>query len=242
VPAFAVAALLSGIAVLLLAGLAEPPRPARASRHPLHDLREGAGFTLRHHLLRPVLLTQVMFNVAFFVLQAVFVPWAVHRLGLSAAGTGSILAFYGIGMVAGALLSQRVLRLLPFGIVVGLGPVTGLLAALVMVATIWLPAAWLAGLSFFLIGAGPILWVISTTTLRQAVAPQDMLGRVSSLFLMAQGGRPVGAAIGAAVGAIWGMEACLVIAAAIFALQALVILASPVLRLAMLPEPAPASA
>ncbi|MFC3676017.1 MFS transporter [Ferrovibrio xuzhouensis] len=241
-PAFTVAALLSAGAALLLAGLAEPPRPVRPPRHPLHDLREGAGFTFRHRLLRPVLLTQVIFNIGLFVLQAVFVPWAVHRLGLSAAGTGSVLAFYGLGMVAGALLSQHVLRQLPFGIVVSIGPVAGFVAALMMMATIWLPSPVLAGLGFFLIGAGPILWVISTTTLRQTVAPQDMLGRVSALFLMAQGGRPVGAAIGAAVGALWGMEACLIIAAVIFALQALVILLSPLLRLAALPDALPAAA
>jgi predicted MFS family arabinose efflux permease len=241
-PAFALAALLSAGAALLLARLPEPPRTARPPRHPLHDLREGAGFTVRHGLLRPMLLTQVIFNIGFFVLQAAFVPWAVHRLGLSAAGTGGILAFYGLGMVAGAVLSQRVLGLLRFGMVVGLGPVVGFAAALVMAATIWLPSPLLAGFSFFLIGAGPVLWVISTTTLRQAVTPQDMLGRVSSLFLMAQGGRPLGAALGAAAGALWGTETCLLLAAAIFALQAVVILVSPVLHLATLPDAVPAAA
>jgi len=237
--AFAVAALLSALAVVLLAGLREPPRAPVPRRHPLQDLREGAAFTLRHALLLPVLLTQVIFNIAFFVLQAVFVPYAVHHLGLSAAQTGTTLALYGLGMVSGALLSQRILHALPFGIVVAIGPVAGLVAATVMVLTIWQPSAALAGLGFFLIGAGPVLWVISTTTLRQTVTPAHMLGRVSAIFLMAQGCRPIGAAIGAAVGAIWDMETCLIVAAAGFLLQALVILGSTVSRLTALPEPQP---
>src|SRR6266850_298788 len=43
-PAFGFAAALSACAVVLLAGLREPPRPARASHRVLHDLREGAAF------------------------------------------------------------------------------------------------------------------------------------------------------------------------------------------------------
>src|SRR5207237_3359349 len=43
-PAFGVAAVLSACAVVLLAGLLEPPRPLTARRRVLHDLREGARF------------------------------------------------------------------------------------------------------------------------------------------------------------------------------------------------------
>lgn len=53
----------------------------------------------------------------------------------------------------------------------------------------------LAGLSFFLFGAGPILWTISSTTLRQTVTPQALLGRVSAMFLTVNmGARPLVAA------------------------------------------------
>ncbi len=171
VTAFAVAGALSIGAVFLLAGLREPARPPAPAGHPLRDLREGAGFMFRHPLLLPILITQFVFNTAFFVLQAVYVPYAVHRLGLSASGVGVTLAIYGVGMVVGALLAGRVIRALPFGVVIVIGPIAGLAAALVMVSTIWVPTPLLAGLSFFLIGVGPILWTISTTTLRQMVTP-----------------------------------------------------------------------
>ena len=234
-PAFAFAATLSACAVLLLAGLDEPPRPPLPPRHAIEDLREGVRFVFRHPLLRPVFATQFAFNTAFFILLAVFVPYAIRSLDLSASAVGVILGTYGVGMVAGALLAGRIIRLLPFGIVVAIGPIAGLTAALVMVLTISIPSPLLAGLSFFLFGVGPILWVISTTTLRQTVTPPDLLGRVTAINIMASGARPIGAGIGAFVGGYFGAELCLVVAAFGFFVQAVMILMSPVVRLAHLP-------
>jgi len=235
-PAFGIAAALSSCAVVLLAGLREPARPARSARRVLHELREGAAFVFGHPLLRPVFVTQLVFNAAFFMIQAVYVPYAVHRLGLAAFGVGVTLATYGVGMVVGALLAPRIIQMLPFGVVVTLGPIAGLAAAVVMVLTVWVPAAALAALSFFLIGVGPIVWVISTATLRQTVTPGELLGRASAISMTATGARPIGAALGALVGALYGAELCLVVAALGFAVQAAVILMSPVLRLERQPE------
>jgi hypothetical protein len=77
--------------------------------------------------------------------------------------------------------------------------------------------------------------VISTTTLRQAVTPRDLLGRVAAINIMATGARPVGAAAGALIGALSGAEACLIVAAIGFLIQAIVILISPATRLAQQP-------
>ena len=235
-PAFGAAAALSIVAVVLLSGIYEPARQPAAQRHPLQDIREGAAFVLHHPLLRPVFITQFIFNTASFLLLAVFVPYAVRRLGLSATGVGTVLSMYGVGMVVGALVATRVMRRLPFGIVIGLGPVTGFVAAIVMALTTVIPTPILAGASFFLLGVGPILWVISTTTLRQSVTPPRLLGRVSAINIMSYGARPLGSALGAIVGGFYGAEACLYLAVAIFGAQALVILLSPAVSLARQPE------
>jgi predicted MFS family arabinose efflux permease len=234
--AFGLAAALSSGAAILLTGLREPPRASVEVGHPLADLREGAAFMRRHGLLLPILLTQFVFNTAFFVLQAVYVPYAVHHLGLTASQVGVTLATYGVGMVLGALLAGRVIRALPFGVVIVIGPVSGLGAALVIALTIWAPSFWLAALGFFLMGVGPILWVISTTTLRQTVTPSHLLGRVSAINIAAYGSRPLGAAIGGFVGGLYGAEAALLVAAGGFLIQAVVILTSPVLRLGEQPR------
>ena len=86
-----------------------------------------------------------------------------------------------------------------------------------MVATLFVPSGVLAAASFFLFGVGPIIWTITSTTLRQSVTPSAMLGRVSSVFLAVNAGsRPIGAALGAVVGAAWGEGACLWLAFAGF--------------------------
>jgi predicted MFS family arabinose efflux permease len=235
-PAFGFAAALSIIAVVLLAGIFEPVRQLPPRRHPMQEIKEGAAFVLHHPLLRPVFITQFIFNTASFLILAVFVPYAVRRLGLSAFGVGTTLSMYGVGMVVGALLATRMIRRLPFGTVIGLGPVTGFVAALVMALTTLVPTPLLAGLSFFLLGVGPILWVISTTTLRQAVTPPSLLGRVSAINIMSYGARPVGAGLGALIGGLYDAEACLYLAVVIFGAQALVILISPAVSLARQPE------
>jgi predicted MFS family arabinose efflux permease len=183
-----------------------------------------------------VFVTQFIFGTAWFVILAVFVPYGVHHLGLSAAGIGTTLAMYGVGMVVGALSATRVMRWLPFGSVIGLGPVTGFVASAVIALTTVFPTPLLAGLSFFLLGAGPILWVISTTTLRQSVTPPRLLGRVSAINIMSYGARPLGAALGALVGGVFGAEACLYLAVAGFAVQMLVILMSQAVSLTRQPE------
>ncbi|PRX26878.1 putative MFS family arabinose efflux permease [Paraburkholderia sp. BL18I3N2] len=235
--AYGCAAALSALAVALLAGLHEPPRTALPQRHFMLELRDGTRFVLCDALLRPMLATAVFFNLGFFVLQAVYVPYAVHRLGLSASAVGVTLGAYGVGMVCGALAAPAIARRLAFRRVLIIGPSCGLLASLVMVATLVTPSFWLAMLSFFLLGAGPILWVVGSTTLRQAITPQRMMGRVSALNSTATyGARPLGALLGAAISARWGMDACLVAAAAAFLVQALIIVMSPAARLARIPE------
>jgi len=235
-PAFGFAAALSVVAVVLLSGLYEPVRTQAPRRHPLHEIREGGAFVMHHALLRPVFVTQFIFNTAWFLLLAIFVPYGVHRLGLSAFGVGITLAMFGVGMVVGALSATRVMQRLAFGTVIALGPVAGFIAAAMMALTSVVPSALLAGLSFFLLGAGPILWVISTTTLRQSVTPSHLLGRVSAINILSYGARPLGSALGAVVGGLYGAETCLYLATLIFASQALVILMSPAVALRRQPD------
>ena len=236
--AFGFAAALSVCAVFLLAGLAEPARAPSPPRNALREVREGAGFVLTHPMLAPVFATQVVFNAAFFMMQAMYVPYAINTLGLSAGAVGVTLAALGVGMVAGALLATRIARRVPFGALIAIGPVCGFAAALAMLLTIWVPSALVAAASFFLIGAGPAIWVISTGTLRQSVTPPRLLGRVSAMFTLAQGSRPAGALLGAFVGGVYGPQACLVAVAAGFLIQAAMILVSPAVRLARQPATA----
>ncbi|CAB3625320.1 MFS transporter [Achromobacter pestifer] len=235
--AYVIATTLSLLAAVLLAGLPpDAPKPA-VRRHVLAELRAGAAFVVTHPLLRPVLITAVFFNTAWFVLQAVYVVYAIERLGLSAAGVGITLGIYGGGMLAGALAAPWLARRLPFGAMIALGPLSALAASVILLSTLAWPSGIWAGVGFFLFGAGPILWTITTTTLRQAITPNALLGRVSAVILTATfGARPIGALIGAVLAARVSLDACLWVSTAGFLVQFLVLFASPVLRLDRQPD------
>lgn len=236
--AFVLAALLSTSAVLMLTKLTEPARAAAAPRHPLLELKDGASLVWSSPLLRPILLTAIAWNMAWFVLQAAYVPYAVRTLGLSAAQVGFTLAIYGVGMMLGAVIAPRVVAAIPFGRAIQVGPMVSVLAAAVMLGTLWWPTGAMAALSFFLFGVGPIIWTITSITLRQTVTPIAMLGRVSALFLTVNmGARPIGAAMGGLVGEVWGEPACLWLAFLGFTVQLWIILQSRVSQLQTLPSP-----
>src|SRR5437763_1752836 len=172
-------------------------------------------------------------TVAYSVAAPALVPALVPAAALAAANgrleLARTVAFASGPALAGALVGGP-------GGAPALGVAAAVAAAVAMVLTVWVPAGVLAGVSFFLIGIGPIVWVISTATLRQTVTPRDLLGRAAAINITAYGARPIGAALGALVGAVYGAEICLVVAAVGFLVQAALILASPVLRLVRQPE------
>jgi len=238
--AFVLSGMLSVLAVLCLRGMAEPHRAAMPARHPLLELQDGAKWVWKSDLLRPIVFCSIAWNISWFMLQAAYVPYAIHDLGLDASGVGVTLACYGVGMIVGALLTPRVVRALPFGQAILLGPYFSVLAAFTMALTLFWPHGWLAALSYFLFGAGPIIWTITSTTLRQTVTPRAMIGRVTSInIVVSTGARPLGAALGGVVGVSFPVSVSLWCVVLGFGLQAIIISASKVRTLKRLPDPLP---
>lgn len=238
--AFVLSGMLSVSAVLCLRGIREPARTSMPERHPLLELQDGAKWVWQSDLLRPIVFCSVAWNISWFMLQAAYVPYAIHDLGLDASGVGVTLACYGVGMILGALLAPRVVRALPFGQAILLGPYFSVLAAGTMAMTLFWPQGWLAALSYFLFGAGPIIWTITSTTLRQTVTPRAMIGRVTSInIVVSTGARPLGAALGGVVGVNFPVSVSLWCVVLGFGLQAILISASKVRTLKRLPDPLP---
>jgi predicted MFS family arabinose efflux permease len=236
-PTFSVAAVLSSSAVALLLKVYDEQERTAVKRNVLADLKQGMRFIWGQEFLRPILYTSIAWNIAWFVLQAAYVPYAIRILGLSSSEVGATMACYGIGMITGALLAPKIIKHIPFGSAILIGPWFSVAASTVMLATLVLPSGWLAGFSYFLFGAGPILWTITSTTLRQTVTPNDLLGRVGSMMLTVNFGiRPLGAALGAFIGSQWGEAMCLAVSLAAFVVQSLVITFSAVRSLKALPQ------
>jgi predicted MFS family arabinose efflux permease len=186
------------------------------------------------------MFTSIAWNISWFMLQAAYVPYAIHDLGLDAGGVGITLACYGVGMILGSLIAPRVVAALPFGQAILIGPYFSVLAATTMALSLYWPEGWMAALSYFFFGVGPIIWTITSTTLRQTVTPRSMIGRVTSInIVVSSGARPLGAALGGVVGVSFPVSVSLWMVVAGFGVQALLITASKVRTLQRLPDPLP---
>lgn len=229
---------LAGVLALAAASRLPGERPPPQPRLPLHwAIAEGGRFVARHPYLRPIALCAIAWNLAFFAFTAMVAPYAARILLLAPERIGLATAVYGAGLIAGALSGATLIARLPVGIVLVFGPASSLLgAALLALAP---PAVgWPAlALAFFLFGFGPILWFIAQTSLRQAVTPPHLLGRVSATLTTAiYGMRPLGALAGGLAAEYGGLEAAIALPVLLFALSTLAILASPMPRLKAMPE------
>lgn len=226
-------------AALCLVRLVEKKRTLTPRRHVMIELGAGMSYVARHPLLRPLLATAFVFNISWFILQGVFVAYAVESLGFSPIEIGGSQALYGFGMVLGAWGVKGLSRFFSFGTLIVAGPVSAWVASVCVLATIWHPSGLLIVVSFILFGAGPMLWTVTTSALRQAVTPGDMLGRVSAVVMTATAGaRPVGALIAAAIVMKFDTGVCLAASTLGFCIQFFIVLMSPARTLESLPAAA----
>ncbi len=221
---FVLSLMLSLAAVGFLNQIQEPARAAIPDRHPWLELKDGSHFVWNSNLLRPILFTSVAWNISWFVLQAIYVPYAIRTLGMDASAVGLTLACYGAGMILGSLMASKIVAQMRFGHAILLGPFFSVLAASVMALTLWWPSAAVAGIAYFLFGFGPIIWTITSTTLRQSVTPYALMGRVTAINIVAgTGARPLGALLGGFVGEFSSDLLGLLVVVLGFTVQAIII-------------------
>lgn len=240
---YPLAALLALAALLCAATLHFAARPTPAAKPALFTaIAEGARFVVADPLLRAIGLCAVFWNFAFVALIAVFVPFALTRLGTDAAGAGLAQGINGLGMIAGAAVAPFVFARVQPRAVLLFGPVSSALGAVLMALSPSFGGHAMAALAFGLIGFGPMLWLVMQTSVRQIVTPPALMGRVTATIQVAiYGVRPLGALAGGGVAAMFGLDAALGLVAAAFAASALVSLASPLARLATMPHRAGAA-
>lgn len=191
----------------------------------LMHIAEGVRFVRRSPSVLSVLMTLAVLSV-FTMNFNVFVPvLARQRLQLPASGFGFLMAAQGGGALLGALLVAATSA--------G-GPRRGYLlwgSLLLCAATIALSAASRpapAGVLLFLAGVGMILFTATANSSVQMETPDDLRGRVMSIYaLIFTGAGPFGALMmGGLVGA-WGLPPSLILAGGVglagtIAVQALV--------------------
>jgi len=208
-------------------------RPSLASA-----IRLGTSFVVRNDLLRGISLCAIFWNFAFFALLAIWAPLALGLLDLDPAQMGLAQSTYGAGLILGALVAPVTTRRLPPLVTLIFGPAVSIVAALLFLAAPAGHGLVLAAAGYFLVGFGPMLWLICQTTVRQLVTPLPLMGRVNATVQTAiYGVRPLGALAGGLVAAHAGLHAALLLIAVSFALSTLVIVLSPLARLRAMPAP-----
>lgn len=238
---YALAAFGAALALVCALALPKGTAPTNPASRPslVQAIRIGAEFVARHELLRGISLCAICWNFAFFALLAIWAPLALGLLHLDPAHMGLAQSAYGAGMILGALVAPISSRQLPPFATLIFGPAVSVIAAFLFLIAPSGNGFLLSAAGHFLIGFGPILWLICQTTVRQLVTPTPLMGRVNATVQTAiYGVRPLGALAGGLVAAQAGLESALILIAAAFALSTLVIVLSPLARLRTMPAAA----
>jgi predicted MFS family arabinose efflux permease len=208
VPSFLINAIgLLVVALALLRLPAREPAPRRGTTM-AQEIVEGLRYAMRTPVIRLVL--GLLFCVSITVFNfTVYVPLlARHVLGLGAEGFGFLMAALGVGAVSGALTVGFRRAPASTSVLQGAGALalTGLLS-LSLARSLWLAIPLLFVTGFF----GLIL-VASCNTRLQLAAPDELRGRMMSLYTLVWGGVfPIGAFCVGAISEAWGVRAAFLI-------------------------------
>ncbi|HET8628701.1 MAG TPA: MFS transporter [Thermomicrobiales bacterium] len=236
------------VSALSLSAIRKPEPRLRAVREAgstWGEIGEGLRLVWRNPVLRAAAGSGGTYNCCNAMILALYVLYLARGLALSPALIGVILAALGPGSLLGALVAVRAARrfgqgpTLVGGIAVAGGanllvPLAG--GPLVVVAPVLVAAA-------FVNGFGQPLYNINQVSLRQAITPDRLQGRMNATMTVVVGGAaPLGALLGGALGAAIGLRPALALGACGTLLSCLWIACSPVLTLREQPEPAEAAA
>ena len=187
---------LNAIGLLVVVGAlltlrARGTAPARRGTTMLQEIGEGLGYAARTPVIRMILGLLLVVSITVFNFT-VYVPLLARQvLGLGAEGFGFLMAALGVGAVTGALTvgfrraSEPPLGGMMIAAAVALSGLLGLSAA----QTVWMAVPLL-----FVTGFSGLILVASCNTRLQLAAPDELRGRMMSLYTLVWGGVfPIGA-------------------------------------------------
>lgn len=209
----------------------------------VRSIREGLAYVVGHRLLRPIAACTGVGNLFNAMSFAVLMLYLVRELGLTPGTIGLVIGIGSVGFLIGALLPDRVQRRIGLGptiVVSALGEELALF--LIPLAPASAPLPFLA-LSTLLTGIGQVIYNVSQVSLRQAITPDNMLGRMTATMrFVIWGTLPIGAVIGGILGSTIGLRETLFVGAIGGTLAFLFVLLSPVRSLRSIAEAMPAGA
>jgi MFS family permease len=178
------------------------------------EIAEGLRFVWHEPRIRSVAASTGTSNLFAMMGLSIVLVFLRRELHLSAGRIGVLFAIGSFGGIVGAVSAARLAARFGVGrtilwsmVVVGIGEVSFPLATR-STATALVIAGGL------LIGAGGVVYNITQVSLRQALCPPRLLGRMNaSVRFMVWGTMPIGAFLGGVLGSVIGLRATLWVAA-----------------------------
>ncbi len=182
----------SAVMVHSIRDSARPPKGA-VRQHWLVEMREGARFLWRNHLLRDMALGVGVLNAVDFMMRTAMVLYAQEVLHLSSEGFGLLLTAGAFGGIAGGLCAAAVVR--HFGASGALRLTLATICIQLIIIFLWQSALPV----FAVLVAGEfmgMIWNSVTVSMRQRQVPAHLLGRVNSVSrFFGWGTVPIGIAL-----------------------------------------------
>ena len=191
----------------------EPEEPLER-RHLMVELWEGLRYVLRHRLLFPQAMSTGISNFFSNVLFAIILVYAHRTLGMSSGLIGLVFSLSAIGWMIGAAQADRFRRWLGVGGATILGASLSGPGALLIAFT---PKRYdveflVAGAA--IMGFGAVVYNIQQVSLRQAICPPRLQGRMNaSMRFLVWGTMPIGSLTGGAIAATAGLRTAIFVGA-----------------------------
>lgn len=195
------------------------PEPATHEHHAapqLADSLEGLRFIWSHAALRALLLRSATTFLAMGLIFPLYLLNAIRIVHLSTSALGVCIALGGAGGLAGAWFSTRLARRHGHAATFFLSAVIGGLAQCFIPLSSQFPRIGLLFLCIqqFIGDMAFTLYIVNETSIRQVLAPPQVMGRVNSVMQMASRGMlPFGALSGGLLAQRYGVAPTLWVAA-----------------------------
>lgn len=218
----------------------QEPLPERKQQRSWHkEIVEGVRFTFRNPYIRTLTLQAAAWNFCFAILDTIFLLYAIRELAFSPGLLGLIYAIGSIGGLLGPALATTLMKRFHLGWFIcctfTLGSVPFIFLSLFMAPHLLVIAVCMA--VFFLVHIALGIYTVVSISLRQAVTPHSMMGRVSaSLRVVTYGATSLGAFVSGFIGAAVGLRMSLFLAGSGFIIALLPIFFSPVILLRSMPD------
>lgn len=224
-------------------GAVEPPPAPDPTAPPLglrRAIADGVRVLAADPALRALAASNATLNAGYQVIGAVFLLFVNQELGFGPGILGVIFALGGGGALLGALLSSRLVRLGVGPVLVGALLLTAAGHGLVPLATSVGPLAIDLLVGQQLLGdAAATVYEVNATSLRQAMAPERMLGRVTAgTRVLEIGAMLVGSLLGGLLGQTVGLRPTMIVGVGLMASAAAWLWWSPLRHLPRLPPAA----